>query len=226
LLKQKRKKWDKILINKTQMEIKSITEIKNRRDEIRELIKSSDVKLYAGQTFGSENEYSYKSLIGGIEALLTDISTLLRSPSRFIKISTYSERSTLNTYLQNIKTYINDPGNLYAQVDQLKLLLRPYNLRFFEDRFIEFEKEIDEARKIKINLQEDKAEVVKIIESIKSDEETVEEKITYRAKHGPKRIRNQKTASKITGYHACQTTLASSAFNKEFFSCFIRISSD
>lgn len=160
------------------METKSITEIKDRRDEIKELIKSSDVKLYAGQTFGSENEYSYKSLIGGIEALLTDISTLLRSPSRFIKISTYSERSTLNTYLQNIKTYINDPGNLYAQVDQLKLLLRPYNLRFFEDRFIEFEKEIDEARKIKINLQEDKAEVVKIIESIKSDEETVAEKIT------------------------------------------------
>lgn len=160
------------------MEIKSITEIKDRRDEIKELIKSSDVKLYAGQTFGSENEYSYKSLIGGIEALLTDISTLLRSPSRFIKISTYSERSTLNTYLQNIKTYINDPGNLYAQVDHLKLLLRPYNLRFFEDRFIEFEKEIDEARKIKINLQEDKTEVVKIIESIKSDEETVKEKIT------------------------------------------------
>lgn len=160
------------------MEINSITEIKNRRDEIRDLLKSIDVKLYQGQTFGSENEYSYKSLIGGIEALLTDISTLLKSPTRFIKISTYNERTNLNTYLQNIKAYINDPGNLYAQVDQLKIFLRPYNLRFFEDRFIEFEKEIDEARKIKINLQEDKAEVVKIIESIKTDEETVEGKIS------------------------------------------------
>ena len=113
------------------MEINSITDIKNLRNEIKDLIKSVDFKIYQGQTFGSENEYTYKSLIGGIEALLTDISALLKSPVRFIKISTYSERSNLITYLQNIKAYINDPGNLYAQVDKLKLLLRQYNLRFF-----------------------------------------------------------------------------------------------
>lgn len=160
------------------MEIPSITAIRNRRDEIREVIKEIDVKLYHGQTFGSEDEYSYKSLLGGIEALLTDITTLLRSPIRFIKISTYSERSGLISSLTNIKLYLDSPSNLYAQVDQLKLLLRPYNLRFFEDRFIEFETEIDEARKIKINLQEDKVAVEKIIDSIKNDEETVEENIT------------------------------------------------
>ena len=160
------------------MEINSIIEIKNRRDEIKELIKSTDVKLYQGQTFGSEDEYSYKSLIGGIEALLTDISTLLKSPARFIKISTYSERSSINSNLKNIKAYIDSPGNLYAQVDQLKVALRPYNLRFFEDRFIEFEKEIDEARRIKINLQEDKAEVEKIVDSIKNDENIITANIT------------------------------------------------
>ena len=152
------------------MVIKTIEDIRKLRDEIREEIKSIDTKEYKDQTFGSENEYEYKSLIGGIEALLTDISALLKSQTRFIKISTYSERTLFISYLQNIKTYIDSPGNLYAQVDALKILLRNYNIRFFEDRFIEFEKEIDETRRIKINLQEDKLATKKLIDGIETSE--------------------------------------------------------
>ena len=39
--------------------------------------------------YGSENEYSFKGIIGGIDCLLTDISTLTKAPNKFIALSTY-----------------------------------------------------------------------------------------------------------------------------------------
>lgn len=156
------------------MEIQTIENIKVRKNELKEKIKSLDLKTYKDQSFGSENEYSYKSLIGGIEALITDINTLLKSPSRFVKISTYSERTNIASYLSNISSYLDSPGNLYPQIDALKLALRPYNLRFFEDNFIEFENEINEARKIKLDIQEDKFQIQKEINKINLIKEEIE----------------------------------------------------
>jgi len=155
------------------MAITSITTIRQLRDEIREEIKKLDLKTFKDQTFGSESEYTYKGLIAGIEALLIDLSALTKNENRFIKFSTYRERSSLLNTLQNIKSYIRTPGNLYAQVDELKVNLRPFNIRYFEDRFIEFDKEIDEASRIKINIQEDKFEVQKEIEQIKKEAEEI-----------------------------------------------------
>ncbi|WP_330746783.1 hypothetical protein [Chryseobacterium sp. CP-77] len=155
------------------MAITSIIKIRQLRDEIREEIKNIDLKSFKDQTFGSESEYTYKGLIAGIEALLIDLSVLTKSENRFIKFSTYGERSSLLGTLQNIKTYIHTPGNLYAQVDQLKLNLRPFNIRYFEDRFVEFDKGIEEISRIKINIQEDKFEIQKEIEEIKTKSEEI-----------------------------------------------------
>lgn len=165
------------------MEIKTIEDIKSKKNELKEKIKTLDFKKFIDQTFGSENEYTYRSLIGSVEVLITDINTLLKSPSRFVKISTYSERSSISDYLSNISYYLDIPGNLYPHVDALKLILRNYNLRFFEDNFIEFEKEIDEARKIKLDIQEDKFQIQKEIDEINIIKEDIEEvQIVHKSK--------------------------------------------
>lgn len=155
------------------MSITSIVRIRELRDEIREEIKNVDLKSFKDQTFGSENEYTYKGIIAGVEALLTDVSALTKNENRFIKFSTYKERNSLSGTLQNIKSYIHSPGNLYAQVDELKVNLRPFNIRYFEDRFIEFDKEMEEASRIKINIQEDKFEIQKEIEEIKKEADEI-----------------------------------------------------
>jgi len=155
------------------MSITSIVRIRELRDEIREEIKNVDLKSFKDQTFGSESEYTYKGIIAGIEALLTDLSALTKNENRFIKFSTYKERNLLSSTLQNIKSFIHTPGNLYAQVDELKVNLRPFNIRYFEDRFIEFDKEMEEASRIKINIQEDKFEIQKEIEEIKREAEEI-----------------------------------------------------
>lgn len=155
------------------MSITSIVRIRELRDEIREEIKNVDLKTFKDQTFGSESEYTYKGIIAGVEALLTDLYALTKNENRFIKFSTYKERNLLSSTLQNIKSFIHTPGNLYAQVDELKVNLRPFNIRYFEDRFIEFDKEMEEASRIKINIQEDKFEIQKEIEAIKREAEEI-----------------------------------------------------
>lgn len=159
------------------MEIETITQIREKRDSIRKQIKEVDFSDYSSDTYGGENEYNFKGLIGGIEALLTDISTLSRAPKKFIKISTNGERKNIVNYLTRINTYFATPTNYLAQFEALKVLLRGYNLRSFSERQIEFESEIEETRKIKLQLQQELVEVKKIKESINENNTIVEEKI-------------------------------------------------
>ena len=136
------------------MELTSVNQIREKRDEIREKIKSLDLKSHSSETYGNENEYTFKGVIGGIEALLTDISTLTRHPLKFVKISTYSERNSIHSQLVRIETYLDNPVNYITHFEALKTLLRSYNVRYFADRHVEFEKEIEVVRKIKLQLQQ------------------------------------------------------------------------
>ncbi len=58
----------------------------------------------------------------------------------------------------------------------MKILLRGYNIRNFSERQIEFEKEIEETRKIKLQLQQELVEVKKIKEEIEENNSAIEEK--------------------------------------------------
>ena len=162
---------------KKQMEFNTINKIREKRDSIRETIKKLNLKGYSSKTYGSENEYTFRGLIGEIEALLTDISTLTRHPSKFIKISTYSERNNIYSYLNQIETYLKSPESYISSFESLKTILRGYNIRYFSDRQIEFESEIEEVRKIKLELQQVLVESEKINKSIKSNDEDIEEKL-------------------------------------------------
>lgn len=159
------------------MEILTINQIREKRDSLREKIKNVDFKKFNSQTFGGENEYNFKGLIGGIEALLTDISTLTKAPIRFVKMSTNTERTTIISYLTRIETYFESPVNYLPQFEALKILLRSYNVRSFSERQIEFENEIEETRKIKLQLQQELVEVKKIKEDIDENNSIIEEDI-------------------------------------------------
>ena len=83
-----------------------------------------DFNDFSSEIYGGEDEYNFKGLIGGIEALLTDISTLTKAPNKFIKISISSERTNIVTYLTWIDTYFPSPDTYLSQFEALKILIR------------------------------------------------------------------------------------------------------
>ena len=120
----------------------SVQTMREKRDEIREKIKTLNLRNYENQRFGTENEYTYKSLIEGVESLLTDLSTLTQYENKFIKLSNYSERKQIADNLINILSYLESPTNLYSYIENLKIILRTYNIRNFSENLIQFEEEI------------------------------------------------------------------------------------
>jgi len=159
------------------MEITTINQIREKRDSIREQIKSLNLNDYDSTTYGNENEYTFKGIIAGIEALLTDISTLTKYPSKFVKISTYNERNSIYSDLNRIDTYLESPNNFISQFEALKIQMRAYNVRNISERQLEFEKEIEEVRKIKLQLQQVLVESKELNKSIDENNETIEQKL-------------------------------------------------
>lgn len=151
----------------------SIINIRNARDKIREEIKSIDKKDFKDQTFGPENEYTYLGLIGGIDSLMTDISTLTQYESRFIKLSSYNDRKVILNCLNNILSNLNRPNNLYPHVDQLKTELRNYNIRSFSENLIQFETEIDDVIKLKTQLLDNISEVNSLKDALETEGESI-----------------------------------------------------
>ena len=132
----------------------SIQTIREKRDEIREKIKTLNLKNYENQRFGVENEYTYKSLIGEVESLLTDLYTLTQHENKFIKLSNYNERRQIADNLINILSYLESPTNLYSYIEDLKIILRTYNIRNFSENLIQFEEEIDDIKGTRVELEE------------------------------------------------------------------------
>ncbi|MEE9430879.1 MAG: hypothetical protein V3V16_07570 [Melioribacteraceae bacterium] len=159
------------------MEIETINQIREKRDNLRELIKNVELNSFSSETYGGENEYNFKGLIGGLEALLTDISTLTKHPRKFIKISTIEERNSIISYLDNIESYFEEPENYLNEFELLKVLLRGYNVRSFSERQLEFESELEETRKIKLQLQQQLVDVKKIKVEIDENNSAIDVKI-------------------------------------------------
>lgn len=159
------------------MELTSIKNIREIRDEIREKIKAADHNSNKSNNYGSENEYSFKGIIGGIDCLLTDISTLTKAPNKFLALSTYDERQNIHSYLNRINTYFESPNNYISHFESLKILIRSYNIRGISERQIEFETEISNLTKIKLALQEELTDVKIIKTEVEKDHESILEKI-------------------------------------------------
>lgn len=130
-------------------EIQTITNIRDVKNKIKESIKTVDVSNYIEQKFGNEEEYTFKGLLGGVDNLLIDITTLIKVPTQFLKLSTYKERQNILSALNNIQSSIADPGNLCVYLDELKQAIRPFHIRYTKERLIDFDSELSELTKQK-----------------------------------------------------------------------------
>ena len=111
------------------METPTVLKIKELRDQIKEELESIDTSQFSNEKFGSESEYSGKSIYLGLDAILIDISYLVRAHNIFIQISTLAERNTIVSNLTNILSYLESPATLANYIDVLKVELRKYNIR-------------------------------------------------------------------------------------------------
>jgi hypothetical protein len=131
------------------MEIGTIEQLKGLRDSVRESVKTIKPADYAGKQYGQENEYTAKGIVGGVEALSTDLSALIKSPARFVQLSNYQERTTLVTYFSNLNAYLSakDLLNSATTIDQIKSIFRSFGVRHSSERKEEFLGYVDEMQK-------------------------------------------------------------------------------
>ena len=144
------------------METGTMTAIKATLDSIRQNLDGfRDYHKAQGTdmdtcTYGRENEYCLRGIIGGIKNILIDVSTLVRSHILFLKLSTYNERVELNQNLGNLNSYLASRrvGEIVNSLEWLKSRLRTYNLRSDKDRFVEFSDALDNLCKKSSDLED------------------------------------------------------------------------
>ncbi|REJ81347.1 MAG: hypothetical protein DWQ44_09855 [Bacteroidetes bacterium] len=136
------------------MELTSVNNITELKNQIRDKIGGINKSAFTTDKFGSEQEYTYKGLIGGADALLSDIGALVKTPEKFIRLSSYEDRQSLIQQLVNVKNSIDDPSALVGYIETLKSYLRPFNVRYTKDRYIEFDKQTDIIFKKKVEIEE------------------------------------------------------------------------
>lgn len=113
-------------------------------------------------SYGEEAEYSINGLVCGIKNIVKDMEFLTKSHNLFIKLSSSNDRSTILSHLTNLCSYIQSRSisGIVSEIDLLKTMLRPYNIRTREESFINFNTAIDELMR-KANILEDEINKVK-----------------------------------------------------------------
>lgn len=157
------------------MQLASITQIIELKNSLKEKIAETNKTQFKDSLYGSESEYTYFGLLGGIDCLLTDITSLTKAPTQFLKISTYTERQAIITSLKNIDAYINSPDSLLQFLDSLKQAVRPFHVRYTKERLLDFDEELSNATRKKMILEED----IEKIKSTKTDNENLLNELTF-----------------------------------------------
>lgn len=158
------------------MELTSITEIRELKNSLKEAIAQIDKSVYKDSFYGNESEYNFRGLLGGVDCLLTDITTLTKAPNQFLKISTYPERASIINCLRNIQTYLNSPQQLWQHLDNLKIAIRPFHIRYTSERLLDFDEELSNVVRKKQILDEE----IEAIKRVKSENEGILSQLTER----------------------------------------------
>lgn len=120
--------------------------------------------------FGQEGEYTSNSLKAGIDAILTDLSALLKSDAKLIKETTLQERQGLSSAITKLTGAITaqNGSHIATHLDSLKLSLRPYNLRASTERKEEFLDHCDELQRKATELSIKTKEIESLFSNIES----------------------------------------------------------
>jgi len=146
------------------MELNSVTQIREAKNLLKDKIASIDKNQFNDSLYGSESEYTFRGLLGGLDCLLTDITSLTKAPGQFVKISTYQERQLILNAIKNCDAYISSPQNLMTYLENLKVAIRPFHIRYTQERLIAFDEELSNVVKKKQVLDEDLVNNVKLKE--------------------------------------------------------------
>lgn len=113
------------------METESIKKIRSLVAEAEQELARFKPKDIAGQSFGSEKEYTPTFLKAELKALFGVIRRLTKAHFVFIQISTNQERGDISNTLSNLTSCLTqkDYPNVAIYMDNLKTILRPYRTR-------------------------------------------------------------------------------------------------
>lgn len=150
------------------MGIASITQIRELKNSLKDQIAKTDKSAHKDYLFGSESEYSYRGLLGGLDCLLTDLTSLTKAPNQFLKLSTYQERQNILDALRNVQSYMNSPNHFWQYLDNLKVAIRPFHVRYTQQRLLDFDEELSKVVLFKQTLE---SEIEKLKETKLENEE-------------------------------------------------------
>ncbi len=113
------------------MKTQTIQEIEKQIERVEQSLNDFIVERHQEEHYGPEKEYAAQSLKAGIAAILTDISGLVKAHNKFVQLSTYSERQTINSRLEEMigaltNSNYSDAAN---HLDELKIIVRSYGVR-------------------------------------------------------------------------------------------------
>lgn len=157
------------------MDTPTITQLREHRDEIKKSLRGIKVSQYAGQIFGSEQEYVAKGIVAGIHAILVDISALTSATSKFIQKSTHAERTQLVQHIAKLSSYVANKNlqQLALTIDQIKPIIRNIGIRHSNERKDAFDEHINDLQKNATNLSQHIIDVA----AIKSEGNDLKEEI-------------------------------------------------
>lgn len=147
-----------------------IVELKNNLDNFRNFHRNNATDMNA-LSYGGETEYSINGLVCGVRNIIKDLEFLTKSHNLFIKLSSSSDRSSILSHLSNLCSYIQSRSitNVATEIDSLKTILRPYNIRTRNEAFIDFNSAIDELTRKANALQN---EIDKVKDCLSRSEDT------------------------------------------------------
>ena len=148
----------------------SLATLQENLPGFRKFLKENYTESMDEGQWGSENEYSPNGLLGGIQNIITDLTYLVKNPEYFIRLSTYEDRQSIHQYLSYLSRDANNcySSNVASQLDTLKKILRPYNLRTDKKRMIVYQQKIDELTKQAEHLTQ-------ILEEVRGQEKKINE---------------------------------------------------
>lgn len=170
------------------METPTISNISKKRNEIKESLRRVRTHDFGGSKYGAEQEFTEKSVIAGIEAILIDAGALCGAPAKFIKMSTSQERALLSNLFDQLLDHCNnlDLGNAVLVLEQIKPVFRAMGVRGSDDRRVAFENHMDELQRKSVALSEEierlrelKASTLIELDNVKLSLDEAEEKVKY-----------------------------------------------
>ncbi|RZZ83791.1 hypothetical protein [Pseudoxanthomonas winnipegensis] len=128
--------------------------MKEHSSEIKKALKRMRTHDFGTQRVGAESEYTAKSIVGGIDSILIDLQTLCSAPAKFLKKSTNSERSSINSNLANLLNHCKnlDLTSAATVLEQIKPLIRAYGVRDSDERRVAFEDHVDHLQRKALDL--------------------------------------------------------------------------